>query len=361
METFNKNFSDESSYFTTWATVITNAFSPKMRLSNNSLRQIVRVSASWNNIILKLLNKEGKTNLEIKEINIADSKSQGLWEIDSNIVTYFTFKGEKEIIIPPEKEIYTDTISYNLKPLSEVSISIYFGITPDILTGYKSSRTHSFIEEGNKISDKKFSNNHKLACWFFISAIEVSSLAIKKTIIWFGNSITDGSGSTINKQNRWIDLLTNKLHLKKDTSDLAVVNKGLSGSKITTNGLQIFSNDVLKVKGVTYIIVLIGINDINTNKNSSQIISAYKQIIEEAHKNNLFIYAGTILPFGNYKKWNKEKEIIRQEVNNWIRNTKSDDGGFDGIFDFNKLIKDPNDEIKMFKNYDRGRWIASKS
>ena len=284
METFNKNFSDESSYFTTWATVISNVFTPKMKLSNNSLRQIVCVSASGNNIRLKLSNKKGKTNLEIKEINIANSKSQGFGEIDYNSIAYLTFKGEKEIIIPPKQEIYTDTITYNLKPLSEVSISIYFGITPDILTGHKSSRTHSFIEEGNKISDEKFSNNHKIACWFFISGIEVSSLAKKKTIICFGDSITDGSGSTINKQNRWIDLLTNKLYLNKDTSDLAVVNKGLSGSKITKNGLQIFSNDVLKVRGVTYIIVLIGINDINSNKNSSQIISAYKQIIEEADK-----------------------------------------------------------------------------
>ena len=208
-----------------------------MKLSNNSLRHIVHVSASGNNIRLKLSNKEGKTNLEIKEINIADSKSQGFGEIDSNTITYLTFKGEKEIIIPPGQEIYTDAISYNLKPLSEISISIYFGITPDILTGHKSSRTHSFIEEGNRISNEKFSNNHKIACWYFISAIEVSSLAIKKTIVCFGDSITDGSGSTINKQNRWIDLLANKLHLNKDTSDIAVVNKGLSGSKITTNGL----------------------------------------------------------------------------------------------------------------------------
>ena len=170
-----------------------------MKFSNNSLRQIVHVSASENNIRLKLSNKLGKTNLEIKGINIADSKSQGFGKIDSNTIAYFTFKGEKEIIIPQEQEIYTDTISYNLKPLSEISISIYFGITPDILTGHKSSRAYSFIEEGNRISNEKFSNNYKIACWFFISAIEVSSLAIKKAIICFGDSITDGSGSTLNK------------------------------------------------------------------------------------------------------------------------------------------------------------------
>ena len=56
------------------------------------------------------------------------------------------------------------------------------------------------------------------------------------------------------------------------------------------------------------------------------------------------------MPFGNYKKSNKEKEIIRQEVNDW----KSENGGFDAKFDFDKLIKDPNDETKIFKEYDRG-------
>ena len=76
---------------------------------------------------------------------------------------------------------------------------------------------------------------------------------------------------------------------------------------------------------MAYIIVLIGVNDIKSkNINSSQIISAYKKIIEEAHKNKIFIYAGTIIPFGNFKKWNKEFEIKRQEVNNWIKSTKSE-------------------------------------
>ena len=75
-----------------------------MKLSNNSLRQIVHVWAFGNNIRLKLSNKEGKTNLEIKEVNIADSKSQGFGEIDSNTITYLTFKGEKEIIILQDKK-----------------------------------------------------------------------------------------------------------------------------------------------------------------------------------------------------------------------------------------------------------------
>ena len=180
MNKINKNLFDESAYFTTQSTAISCNGNPKIKFSNNSLRQIIRVSASGNNLRLKLSNKLGKTNLEIKEINISDSKSQGPGEIITITLIYLTFNGEKGIIIPPGKDIYSDTNSYNLKSLSEIAISIYFGLTPEILSCHRSSRTDSFIEEGNKINNQKFSNINKIGSYFFISAIEVSSLPAKK-------------------------------------------------------------------------------------------------------------------------------------------------------------------------------------
>lgn len=355
IEPLNENSFDESTYFTTWATAVYETETPKLGLSNNSIRQIVHISASGQNLRLKLSNKNGKTNLEIKEITIADSNSQGTGEIDLKTLTTLRFNGENNIIIPPGEEIYTDTKSYPLKALSEITISIYFGETPDNLTGHPASRTFSFIEIGNTIYNQTFSKENKIDHWYFISAIEVASSPRKKTVVCFGDSITDGSGSTNDKQNRWPDLLSTKLHLNKETSDIAVVNKGIGGNKITTQGLERYSYDVLDVKGVTHIIVLYGVNDINAlNATSSEIISAYKQIIKEAHKNNIFIYAGTILPYGNYFRWTEEREKYRQEVNDWIRNEKPEEGGFDAFFDFDQIIRDPNDETKIYSEYDCG-------
>ena len=65
-QSLNGNSFDESTYYTTWATAILSTELPKKELSNNSLRQIVHISASGENIRLKLSNKQGKTNLEIK-------------------------------------------------------------------------------------------------------------------------------------------------------------------------------------------------------------------------------------------------------------------------------------------------------
>ena len=354
-EDLNENSFEESSFFTTWATAVYETESPKMKLTNNSLRQIIHVSASGENVRLKLSNKNGKTDLEIKEVTIADSLTQGTGEIDLKTLTTLYFEGEKNIIISPGKEIYSDVISYSLKPLSDIAISIYFGKTPENLTGHPKSRTYSFIEKGNKIYNETISRENKIDHWYIISALEVSSNPRKKTIVCFGDSITDGTGTTMDKQNRWPDLLSAKLHLNKETNNIAVVNKGIGGDKITTQGLERFSNDVLEVKGVSHIIVLYGVNDINVlNVTSSQIILAYKTLIEKAHKNNIFIYGGTILPEGNYGLWSEEKEKYRKEVNYWIKNTKKEEGGFDAFFDFDEFIRDPDNHNKIFNLYDCG-------
>ena len=353
-----QNNFDEQSYFTTWATAILSTENPKKELSNNSIRQIIHISASGENIRLKLSNKMGKTNLEIKEITISDSTSQGTSEIDLKTLTTLTFNGDKGVIISAGNEIYSDLVPYPLKALSEIAISIYFGETPQNLSGHPGSRTFSFIEEGNKIHNEVFSRENKIDHWYFISALEVSSNPPKKTIVCFGDSITDGQGSSNDKQNRWVDLLSIKLQLNKETSDMAVVNKGINGNKITTQGIERFSYDVLDIKGVSFIMVLYGVNDINLlNATSSEVISAYKQIIKEAHKKNLFIFAGTILPYGNFFRWTEERENYRKEVNNWIRNTKSEDGGFDAVFDYDKIIKDPNNETNLLNEYDSGDGI----
>ena len=353
---------DESKYFTTWGTAIISTAAPTKELSYNSLRQIIHISTSGEKLRLKLSNKFGKTDLVIQSISIADSASQGTGEININSLAVLTFNGKQGIIIPPGSEIYSDTIPYSLKALSEIAISIYFGETPSDLSGHTNSRTNSFIEEGNRIYEQVFSKVNKIAHWYFISAIEVYSDSPKNVIVCFGDSITDGTGSNNDKQNRWTDFFSLKLRLNEDTSDIAVVNKGISGNRIITQGIKRFSYDVLEVKGVKYIMVLYGVNDINLlNATSSEVISAYKQIIKEAHRNNIFIFAGTILPYGNFHRWTEEREIYRKEVNYWIRNTGPEEGGFDYVFDYDEIIKDPNDETKIFTDYDSGDGIHPNS
>lgn len=348
----------ESTYCATWASsqyLTENSNLPPIPLSNNSIRQIVHVTISSPTIRLKFSNRVGDSNLELKAVTLANSLSQGSGEIDTLTLTTLKFSGKESVVIPPHSEVYSDPFYYPLKVQSEVAISIYFGQVPQKQTSHAGSRTFSFFEEGNKVNEQKFSHENKVAHWYVITAIEVSHSSPRKAVVCYGDSITDGRGSTDDKQNRWTDVLSKKLYLNDRTINVAVVNEGIGATFVRGEGLERFDRDVLNVKGATYIIVLYGVNDILfAGATSEQIIQAYKTIIRKAHRNNKFIFGATILPFSKNENWTEEKEKVRVEVNNWIRTAREDKGGFDYFFDFDEFMKDPNDEKKMFYLYDCG-------
>ena len=349
---------DESTFCATWSSsqYLTESNNlPPIPLSSNSIRQIVHISIPGQIIRLKLSNRVGDSALEIKAVTLANSASQGSGEIDLSTLTHLTFNGKEDTVIPAGSEMYSDPFEYPLEAQSEVSISIYFGEVPPRITSHAGSRTFSFIEKGNKINEKRFSPTFKTAHWYIIEAIEVSSSPTKKAVICYGDSITDGRGSTDDKQNRWTDVLSKKLYSNAGTKEVACVNAGIGATLVRNEGQERFERDVLNIKGSAYIIVLYGVNDILFSMaTTEQVISAYKILINKAHQKKKFIFGATILPFGKNSNWSQQKDKVRNEVNNWIRNAGKDKEGFDYYFDFDKAVRDPNNERNLLNMYDCG-------
>ena len=69
------------------------------------------------------------------------------------------------------------------------------------------------------------------------------------------------------------------------------------------------------------------------------LIAAYKQIIARAKSRGLRVYGATILPCGQSFYFSPELEAARQEINNWMRDSKS----FDALIDLDAVMRDPND------------------
>ena len=68
--------------------------------------------------------------------------------------------------------------------------------------------------------------------WYFLDAIDVQAAPGTSTIVCFGDSITDGTGSTLNGDDRWPDVLARRL-LAAYGPRIAVVNAGIGGNRIT--------------------------------------------------------------------------------------------------------------------------------
>jgi lysophospholipase L1-like esterase len=197
---------------------------------------------------------------------------------------------------------------------------------------------------------------------FFLSGVDVLADKNTKAVVTLGDSITDGYNSTVDANNRWPDQLAERLSDAPRNRKLAVVNEGISGNRVLNNvvgpnGLSRFDRDIVAQTGVTFVTVLLGINDIGFSAflpaqavSADQIINGYRQLIDRAHAKCVKIIGATLTPFEGAGYYTEEGEAKRQIVNDFIRNS----GEFDAVIDFDLAIRDPEHTKQMLLEYDSG-------
>ncbi|MFA6849669.1 MAG: SGNH/GDSL hydrolase family protein [Selenomonadaceae bacterium] len=200
---------------------------------------------------------------------------------------------------------------------------------------------------------------NKVDSWFWLEEIEVlADSSTKGTVVTFGDSITDGFQSTPNENHRWPDYFADRIQKESPDFKLAVLNEGISGNRILTdterfgvNALARLDEDVVLKNNVKAVIMLEGINDIGHGTfDAVKIIDGMKMIISQVHAKGIRIYGCTILPFAGAKYDTPEGQATRESVNNWIRTNS----GFDGVIDFDKALRDPENLTKILPQYDSG-------
>jgi lysophospholipase L1-like esterase len=198
----------------------------------------------------------------------------------------------------------------------------------------------------------------QMGVWFALARVEVVAEKGARAVVTFGDSITDGARSTVDKNARWPDELARRLAAKG--TQVAVINAGISGNRVLGDGagysaLARFDKDVLMQTGVTHVIVLEGINDIgiaraNASPSADDLIAGHRQLIARARARGLKIYGATLTPFDGAAYYTPEGEAKRQALNNWIRTS----GEYDGVIDFDKLTRDPAAPSKFSAAADSG-------
>lgn len=347
--------SDKEQMVATWTTAIQKVephnLAPAPYLEGNSLRQIVEVSFGGKEVALKLSNEYNTEETEILGVELAKALSQGEnASIDDGTMTAVTFGGKKSVTMKPGEVIVSDPVKFRLTPRMDVAITIHFGkASQKDVTGHPGSRTSSYIAKGNT---NDFSSAVETAHWYYINSLLVKGAKGHGAIAAIGNSITDGRGTTTNKQNRWTDILSARLLKEKKTKKLSVLNLGLGGNCVLRGGLGPTANsryerDVLNQEGVKYAIVFEGVNDLGGSRDgvatANSLIESYKAMIEKAHEKGIKIYGGTIMPFKGNGYYNESREKGRQMVNEWIRTS----GEFDGVIDFDAVMRDPEQTDRL--------------
>src|SRR4029450_10481452 len=124
---------------------------------------------------------------------------------------------------------------------------------------------------------------------YWVAAIDVYAEA-QGAIVFLGDSITDGTGTTTDGHDRWHDIAFLRMLLgSKDDSkkQKAVVNEGIGGNRVTitpTQGspaaVERLDRDVLAQSGITHVVLFEGTNDLNSGLvNADQLIAGIAEII----------------------------------------------------------------------------------
>jgi lysophospholipase L1-like esterase len=326
---------------------------PPASLSNSTLRQVVHVSVGGSQLRVRFSNEFGNGPVTINSAHVARCNALPVNStIDTATDRALAFSGSASVTIAQGQALWSDPVSFALAPLSNLSVTVAFGSTPSNVTGHPGSRTTSYLQSASSnVSAASMTSALRTDHWYILSGVDAVTDA--KAIAILGDSITDGRGSTTNGNNRWPDVVAQRLRASGATK-VATLNQGIGGNAVTSGGLgptgsSRFSRDILGQSGVRWVIILEGVNDIGAGVSAATLTSAYDNLIAQARARGLRVYGGTISPFGGNSYYSVAHESVRQSVNTYIRS-----GKFDGFIDFDAAVRDTSNPPRLQAAYDSG-------
>jgi lysophospholipase L1-like esterase len=337
---------------------------PPAPLANSTLRQFVHVTLGGKQLRARFSNAYGTNLVRMNSVHVALSAGAGSADrgnINPATDHALTFAGAGSISIPPGEETLSDPFDFDLPPLTNVAVSIFFGsISASAINGHPGSRTTSFIVPGDVVTAASMPGAVTAAHWYIITGIEVLADTASQAVVVLGDSITDGRGANTDGNDRWTDALGRRLNANPITAGVAVVNMGIGGNGIF-GGLgpaaaARFDRDVLNQSGARWLIVFEGVNDIGGASTrgspalATNLIAAYTQFAGKARGRHLVAYGATITPFGGNSYYTPAHEAARQAVNAWIRTNRV----YDGVIDFDAVVRDPVTLTNLLRAYNSG-------
>lgn len=351
---------------------------PNFTFRNSTLRQTLRVTTGGNRLRLRISNAFGSTLLPITAVTVAlpsaepGQKLCGSKSVQGDSIRHLAFGGQGSVEIPNGALAVSDDIDLPVLTRQILTVTMYFrnGHAGGHVTGHPGSRTWSWLCHGDHTASEDLdgSDLQSVAHWYYISGVEFWQGQQNCSMVLLGDSLTDGRCSTDNGNDRWPDLLFDRMVKHDLTRHVALINQAAGGSRMLKdergpNLMSRLDRDVFAQPGVRYVFVFYGVNDIGTTETDvesqtfleRQMILAYKQIISRVHAFGFLVFASTIGPFTAPQTTSQgyshpSRERTRQAVNEWIRNSSS----FDAVVDFDKVLRDPQSPSTLNPEFDSG-------
>ncbi|MDH6452512.1 SGNH/GDSL hydrolase family protein [Streptomyces sp. NPDC008196] len=320
-----------------------------------SVRQVVRLSAGGGRVRVRLSNAYGASPVRIAGATVGRTTAGAGVEPGSLRPLVFADG------IPARGEAVSEPAELPVAAGESVTVTLYFGAATGPATFHAQAFTTGYRGEGDLLGDVGGEGFDAVSeSWYFLAAVETDS-GRTDGVALFGDSLTDGFGSTVGADRRWSDALARR-------TGRPVLNAGIGGNLLLNDsawygekGVGRFRRDVLGLTGVDTAVVLLGVNDIGFSETGTEptykpapvveadeLVAGYRELLRQGR--GLRVIGCTLVPFGGSDHWGEHAAKVAHEVNEWMRRS----GEFDAVVDLARELADPADPDRLRPSYDFG-------
>jgi lysophospholipase L1-like esterase len=289
------------------------------------------------------------------------------------MVRPLTFGGKDSVTVAAGTSVISDQVAFRVDAQQDVAVSLFVASANAQPSQHNNAYVTSYLTENGSgdhvASEDGATFTGRTTATFWLKSIDVRPAAGSDaaSIVAFGDSITDGTCSTLDAHDRWEDAVAKRLALQEPIRR-AVVNEGIGGNTISGKvqpaadsppGIDRLDRDVLSHAGVSHVVMFMGTNDIRREASADQVIGGMSNIIARVKAKGIPITGVTVIPRHNRAAtpdntgWNEAKTQIRNQVNDWIRKP----GNFDSVLDFDKVVRSTSDPNLLRADYNCGDGI----
>jgi len=335
-----------------------------MEFRDVTLRQVVRTALGGPQLRLVFGNEYGTTPLTLGAAGVRAS--------GGGQAAAVRFQGRDGVVVPPGARVISDPVDLPTRAGDRLDVDLYLPNAAKsaarLASFHWDAQEHALLSLGNTVGHRDAKPKATYTARAFVSELWVASDHPATSVVAIGDSITDGNGSSMGLDQRWPDHLARRLA----PQGVAVLNAGIAGNRLLRGGwgdaaLARLDRDVLGQPGVRAVVVLLGTNDIGFPGSPfapteapvtlAELTAAFRQLVEQAHAHSVRVMAGTVPPFKHALQgtpleghYSPAKEATRQALNEWIRHA----GMFDGVVDFDRVLRDPADPARLDPALDAG-------
>ncbi len=208
-------------------------------------------------------------------------------------------------------------------------------------------------DRGAAASDDEHGFPHTTTSTFFVDALDAWLPTSARALVAFGDSLTDGTATTLNGHDRWTDVLQRALWAQ-GRNDLAIVNAGIGGNQVTgpapsagpwrggPAAVYRLRRDVLDLSGVGTVVWLQGINDFSDNGNAeaAEVVAAMRTGVGLLRERGLQVIGATLpsaMKSTRQGHGGQLQDSRRRAFNDQLRTA----GLFDRVADLDAALTDP--------------------